>query len=700
MADEKRPYDSFWKASPKLRRFAQQQVQDEGDWRGDMARQNAAVQYALPEKDGSTGLPRTRTTRRAGSTGLPQARMNVFLRLNRAEQDADVEHITLEIGGEERVEVLAKGGIGMASLTEGQLERVLDLPEVGSADMAEPVKRPLVLVSTSPAGQPVAEPTPRRVDREELHAGGKGVLVGIIDVEGFDFAHADFIDPATNKTRFVRIWDQAPRPPSEENANRRRGPVFRGKEQYGIELDGDTLNRAIERSQGVGIAPYHIAAQSSMVPGSHGTHVASIAAGRAGVAPNADIAAVLIYLPDEDWDRRASFTDSTRIADAVEYLLHVKEQEGYEALSINISLGTNGHAHDGTSGACRWIESALDRQGLSVCIAVGNAGQEAPETVDDLGFIVGRIHTSGQVAAAGLNKDIHLEVAGFPIEDVSENEIEIWHSPQDQIAVSVRPPGGQWIGPVEPGQDHAAAARDSVGGSLHTSVSIFNDLYRPENGSNHISVFLTPPQEPPAGVPRRVHPGIWALRLHGREIRDGRYDGWIERDDPIPVQGLTPQRQWHYPAFFAGESNVDRKSLSSLACTRTAVAVANMDAAAERVAVTSSQGPTRDGQRKPEVCAPGTYINAASGFHPHAEWVRMSGTSMASPYVAGVAALMLAVEPSLTPAQIRGIMVRTTQPLPGHNYDWRDDAGFGQLRPDHCIREVEALRNAIQRGNP
>ncbi len=41
----------------------------------------------------------------------------------------------------------------------------------------------------------------------------------------------------------------------------------------------------------------------------------------------------------------------------------------------------------------------------------------------------------------------------------------------------------------------------------------------------------------------------------------------------------------------------------------------------------------------------------------------MTGTSMASPHVAGVAALMLSINPNLTAAQIGGIIRRTSSPL-------------------------------------
>jgi subtilase family protein len=66
----------------------------------------------------------------------------------------------------------------------------------------------------------------------------------------------------------------------------------------------------------------------------------------------------------------------------------------------------------------------------------------------------------------------------------------------------------------------------------------------------------------------------------------------------------------------------------------------------------------------------------------------MTGTSRASPYVAGVAAQMLAREPRLTATQIVGIMRRTAQPLPGSDYAWQDAAGFGRIRPEMCVNEA------------
>ena len=50
---------------------------------------------------------------------------------------------------------------------------------------------------------------------------------------------------------------------------------------------------------------------------------------------------------------------------------------------------------------------------------------------------------------------------------------------------------------------------------------------------------------------------------------------------------------------------------------------------------------------------------------------------MASPYVCGVAALMLGIAPRLTSAQIQGIMLSTSGPLAGHEFAWRNDTASG-----------------------
>ena len=564
----------------------------------------------------------------------------------------------------------------IAEVTLAQLDKLAGDPLVSHVELGESVRVPNPIEgATHSKGPKVSD---RKIDVvAEQHRYGEEILVGIIDVGGFDFSHPDFL--RNGKTRFERIWDQG--------GNARPSPRFKSapsRFRYGAEFNKKQLDKAIgfENSGVLRVPAWEIERQSQTTPSSHATHVASIAAGNNGVCRNAKIAGVLIALPESDTGRRKSFYDSTRIADAVDYLIALKGELKCKALTINISLGTNGHAHDGSSAASRWIDTRLASPGIAVCVAAGNAGQETGTPQNPSGYIMGRIHTSGQLDASGLAQDIEWVVVGNSIADISENELEIWYPSQDRFSVSVKPPGMGWQPKVSPGeflQNHPLP-----GGTM---LSCYNELYHPANGANYIGIFLSPGFNfgGVVGVPA----GTWTVRLHGDHVRDGRYHGWIERDDPRDDPRNASKDLWRFPSFFTEYSNVDNYSVSSLACGRNIVSVANLDAQNNRIAISSSQGPTRDGRQKPEVAAPGTDILAARGFFPRDKpWVSKSGTSMAAPYMTGVVGLMLSVDSNLTAAQIGGVIRRTSKPLPGDNYHWQDAAGFGSVDAAKCVREA------------
>ena len=576
------------------------------------------------------------------------------------------------------------GDMRTATRTLGRLRGLIENPWIEYVEQGEVLKAPTPIVSSEDPGPPEEG---RRVGAEGLHKHGSDVLIGIIDVQGFDFAHQDFRD-ADGGTRFERIWDQG--------GNARPAPGAEGGWgfDYGAEFKKEHLDAAILASEGgFGLPAYEIERQSQMFPGSHGTHVASIVGGNTGLCPKALLAGVLIDLRDDDLDRRTSFYDSTRLAHAVEYLsslaLELGVERGFQAplpLSINISLGTNGHAHDGSSAVSRWIDSALAVGGRCVTVAAGNAGKDEPESEGDIGFVMGRVHTSGRIGAPGLAVDLDWRVVGNRVADISENELEIWHSPQDRFLVSLRPPGwNEWIGPVAPGQ--YIENRQCGNGWF---VSLYNEVYHHANGSNYIAIYLSPLLSAYGivGVPG----GSWTVRLEGKEVRDGRYHAWIERDDPRRVGRIGDTDYWRFPSFFGPGTYVDGYTVSSLACGERVLSVANLDEEGERISPTSSQGPTGDGRTKPDIAAPGTGIVAANGFDPDQAWIRMSGTSMASPFVCGAAGLMLAADSDLTAAQILGIMRRTARPLPGADYTWSNDAGFGVIDPEACVREAAVVR--------
>ena len=561
-----------------------------------------------------------------------------------------------------------------ATVPVTMLDALKDNPAVAFVHPADPLKLDV------PAPSAATAPASRAVGHPSRHGRGAGVLIGIIDVGGFDFSHDDFLDESGG-TRFVAIWDQGGdfRPP----------PVAFG---YGAEFRKPQLDAALAaaRQPGMPPAPW-IEPQSQMVEAAHGTHVASIAAGKRGVCPEARIAAVLIDVPGSDDPverRRTTFSDTSRITHAVEYLLEVAAEHDLP-IAINISLGTNGGSHDGSSGVSRWLDAYLAAPGRAICVAAGNAGQEAAQSEGDLGFIMGRIHTSGRIPARGLEMEIEWTVVGNGLEDLSENELEIWYGAQDRFVAAVKPPGGDWI-EVTPGR-YVENRRLPSG----TTLSIYNELYHPTNGANYIAIYLSPNLEPLTF--RGIDAGVWRVRLRGEEIRDGRFNAWIERDDPVEIGREGRRRLFRFPSFFSVESNVDSHSISSLACGNRVVAVGNLDEGQGRINASSSQGPTRDGRCKPEIAAPGTGVVAANGFGDPAEpWVAMSGTSMATPYVTGVIGLMFGVNRELTAAQCLGILQRTARPLAGASYEWGNDMGYGRLDAVAAVEEARIINQRVE----
>ena len=85
----------------------------------------------------------------------------------------------------------------------------------------------------------------------------------------------------------------------------------------------------------------------------------------------------------------------------------------------------------------------------------------------------------------------------------------------------------------------------------------------------------------------------------------------------------------------------------------------------------SSRGPTVDGRIKPDVVGPGVTVEAAQAGSVSG-YVTLSGTSMATPYVAGVVALGLQALPAATPTEVLDAITATAEDWgpPGKDNDW------------------------------
>lgn len=479
---------------------------------------------------------------------------------------------------------------------------------------------------------------------------GEGVIVGVIDY-GCDFRHDNFRN-ADGTTRILSLWDQS----GGENQLSPTG--F----DYGREFDSDAINAALDQPD-----PYSALAYS---PGSraHGTHVLDIAAGngratgRPGVAPGADIVFVNIshddieLLDDPDSAENFNFGNSRMLLEAVDYIFTRAAELGRSAV-INISLGTHGGPHDGSTLAEQGMDELLLTPGRAITISAGNSFSD-------------RSHASGDVTKDA-PRTLTWEISA---EDDTPNELEVWYGSGQELAVALTTPSGQQLSPVALGTTVTLkSGSDTVGRIMHREGD-------PNNGDNHIDIILDP--EVPAGD--------WEIQLSTDSDVGIHFDAWVERDFPTP---LKPKRQ----SRLSAADDDGTSTIGSISCGELTIAVGSyLSGVPDReLSPFSAAGPTRDGKQKPEVSAPGQFL------HPYWEFgilaakslsqssVRMSGTSMASPHVCGLIALVMqCADDVLTVDEIRTAVVDAARRNPPSGIGWHARYGFGRVDALGAIESV------------
>jgi subtilisin family serine protease len=153
---------------------------------------------------------------------------------------------------------------------------------------------------------------------------------------------------------------------------------------------------------------------------------------------------------------------------------------------------------------------------------------------------------------------------------------------------------------------------------------------------------------------------VMNLSLSGPPSGDGT-DALSETCDLVVERGFVI-------CCAAGNSGPRPGSIGAPGCARQVITVgASTDE--DTVLEASSRGPTTDGRVKPDLLFPGSGIvscrarDTSLGEPLDLAYTQASGTSMATPHAAGVAALLLEADPGLTPAEIKQLMMNTAADL-------------------------------------
>jgi len=502
--------------------------------------------------------------------------------------------------------------------------------------------------------------------------GGSGVIIGIVDI-GLNLFHEKFRNKNDdgNTTRILSFWNQSADPDVKEGELGERGPYG-----YGRVFSKKDIDKALETGDPFKALNYNLFVTPNEHDGVHATPVTDIAAGNnrgrknqfgegnPGIAPNADIVFVELSSSGiaganpvnraslrDDAALEASFADSAQLLEAIAYIFDFAKSLGKPCV-VNISLGTHGGPHDGSTP----IENAIDRlvseaPNRAVVIAAGNFANE-------------KTHVSGTVSSEPFNLEWEVREG-----DPTGNELEIWYSGDDHLQVDIiAPDGGKVV------RLNARQNRDiPVNGS--SKLFAVHRVRDPNNNANLINLFLE----------KDATPGTWTVRLSRSSDKDVDFHAWIERDHKGRSIFLNPG------------SDV---TLSSIACGEKAIVVGAYDAHTgdpnRKVFPSSSSGPTRLGGKKPDISAPGVGIKAASfegDLSRDATAVfPVDGTSMASAVVTGVVALMLSEASKrgigLDIEQIRRILIEASRDEKSSEGKWDKQLGFGRISASRAVEKV------------
>ncbi|MFH1823826.1 MAG: S8 family serine peptidase [Candidatus Firestonebacteria bacterium] len=479
---------------------------------------------------------------------------------------------------------------------------------------------------------------------------GSGVIVGDVD-SGIDFTHKDFRN-TDGTTRIKFIWDQT----LTKTGNESTPTNF----AYGVEYTQTQIDAHLSGSGNV---------REQDTEG-HGTHVSGIAAGNGNATGNGQPANTYVGVASKSniiMVKSDLYDD--HIIDGVNYIMQKANLLNMPAV-VNLSLGNDTGPHDGTSTFDTGMDNLVSPGKLIVSAAGNSGGADS------------KIHHSGTIES-GVTKDVKFNVYQNT-EYHNLVYLDMWYKGGDNISVqlikdSVMIPNL----PLQPG---GTIATNTGVGSIIIDATANPSLL---NGDKNIIIQIT-----------ETTIGEWTLRLKGESMfASGKYDIWsywdVLADFPDFSREMTLNSPGTAKKVITVGSYTTKTSWVDVNSTTQSIDGENIGG----VSSFSSWGPTRDGREKPEILAPGCMIvsSLSSQYSPYYKdivrdecHVVNAGTSMSSPHIAGLVALMLQKYSSLDVETVRNALTST-----GTMGSYNKQYGYGNVRG---LSAFDALSKGIEKG--
>lgn len=402
----------------------------------------------------------------------------------------------------------------------------------------------------------------------------------------------------------------------------------------GTEYTSEQINEALRQSS--------VQERMQIVPSqdisSHGTGVAGVAAGNSseyrGVAYESDLIVVKLGIPKMD-----GFPRTTELMQAIDYVIK-KALEYQMPVAINISFGNTYGSHDGNSLLEQFIQDIANLWKSVICIGTGNEGNTA-------GHVYGILNE---------NEEVQIELA------VQESEtsinVQIWKAYYDVMDISLESPSGVRVGPIE---EILGAQRFRIG---QTELLLYYGEPSPYSIDQEIYIdFLS--------VTDYINSGVWKIILTPRKIVSGNYALWLPSENVL-----------NEGTGFLFPSVQGTLTIPSTAFRTIGVGAYN----SETMTYADFSGRGSGARIKPDIVAPGVNIRVPI---PGGSFGEFSGTSFATPFVTGSAALLMqwgiveGNDPFLYGEKVKAYLQRGARKILGFDEYPNQVVGYGAL----CVED-------------